>query len=129
MNWCAIGWMFVASAASAQGAPTHGQPIVLAHCAGGPTLTIAPTDPRAFLADDERDEMLAEARSRYPVLARDGFVAPAVLMWRRAPEEWLFVSLRPNGFADNALCVTATFTAKALQVTPALAAKYFAGGS
>lgn len=121
-----------AAAAEAQTAPptAHapaGAPRVeLINCAGGPTLTLEAGDPRALLAEDERDALLAEMLARYPFLERHGFAPAVILMWRRSPNEWLYVSLQPNAFtSDGTLCFTASFVAQVFEVTPTLMRKYF----
>lgn len=127
-RWCLLALVCVVpwSCAQTPGVPEHGQAIEIGSCAGGPPITLGALDARALLDDDERESVLAEMTARYPVLERDGFAPPVILLWRKPIDEWLYVSLRPNGFPDNALCFTATFVAKVFRITPALTGKYFA---
>jgi hypothetical protein len=105
---------------------TAGQLVEIHNCAGGPSLTLAAGDPRALLDETERDALLAEMLVRFPILQRDGFAPPVILMWRKAPQTWLYVSLRPNAFTnDGTLCFTATFVTEGFRLTPALRRKYF----
>ena len=105
--------------------PMRGELIEISSCAGGPPITLAAADARALLDDEERESLLAEMVARYPVLERDGFAAPAIILWRKGAKDWLYVSLRPNGFTNDVLCFTATFVAGIFQITPALTSKYF----
>ena len=63
-------------------------------------------------------------RGRYPMLERDGFAALAILLWRRSADEWLYVTMRDDGFTRGMLCFNASFVAKVFSITPALMAKY-----
>ena len=122
-------WWLLALAITARGgfaqASANGPAIEINHCAGGPPITVGAADARALLDDDERDALLVEMRSRFPVLERDGFAPPVILLWRKASNESLYVSLRPNTLANNTLCFTATFVAPLFRITPTLAGKYF----
>ena len=128
MNWRKqlLGLMVVVPLAGAQTptVPTHGQAIEVRNCVGGPPITVRPDDARALLDDDERESLLGEMRSRYPMLERDGFTALAILLWRRSADEWLYVTLRYDGFTRGMLCFNASFVAKVFRITPDLMAKY-----
>jgi hypothetical protein len=103
----------------------NGQAMEISSCVGGPPIALSAVDARALLDQEEREKLLAEMLARYPMLERDGFAPAAILLWHKAAGEWLYVSMKPNGFDDNALCFTATFVAKMFQITPALTSKYF----
>jgi hypothetical protein len=107
----------------------HGQAMQINSCVGGPALSLTAADARALLDPDERRTLLSQMLARYPLLERDGFEPAAILLWHKAADEWLYVSLKPNGFDDNALCFTATFVAKTFAITPALTSKYFFEGA
>lgn len=126
-RWCLLALTLATTWGCAQspGVPQHGQAVEIGSCAGGPPATLGASDERALLDEDERQSVLAEMRSRYPILERDGFAPPVILLWRKPAGEWHYMSLRPNGFPDNALCFTATFVAKVFRITPALTDKYF----
>lgn len=111
-------------AADAPSAPST-PAVEIRHCAGGPPLTIGAGDARAVLDDEERDTVLAEMLARFPILVRDSFAPPVILLWRKPPDD-LYVSLRPGGFSDGTACATATFVARIFRITPTLTAKYFA---
>ena len=96
---CSWGFALIVELCGAQtpSTPASGPAIEINHCAGGPPITMSIADRRALLDDDERESLLAEMRARYPILARDDFSAPEILLWRKRPDEWLYVSLRPDG--------------------------------
>jgi len=112
----------------AGGVPAHGQDVEIASCAGGPPITVKARDERAFLDDAERAPLLADMRVRFPILARDRFEPPVLLLWHKERDDWRYVSLQPNAFTrGGTLCFTATFVAKIFEQTPALRRKYFEG--
>ena len=123
---CAWGLALIVAVCGAQtpGASAPGPAIEINHCAGGPPITMGMADRRVLLDDDERQSLLAEMRTRYPILERDDFSAPEILLWRKGPDEWLYVSLRPDGLANGGPCVTATFMARVFRITPVLTRKY-----
>ena len=117
------------AAHGAGGVPAHGQDVEIANCAGGPPLTVKALDERAFLDDAERAPLLADMLVRFPILARDRFEPPVILLWHKERDDWRYVSLQPNAFTrGGTLCFTATFVAKLFEQTPALRRKYFDGG-
>jgi hypothetical protein len=118
------------AAHGADGVPSHGQDVQIASCAGGPPITVKAIDERAFLDDAERTPLLADMLLRFPILARDRFEPPVILLWHKERDDWRYVSLQPNAFTrGGTLCFTATFVAKIFEQTPALRRKYFERGA
>ncbi|HEY4069046.1 MAG TPA: hypothetical protein VGM74_19220 [Burkholderiaceae bacterium] len=120
----AWGLALVAGGVGAQ--PAAAPRIEIGSCASGPPMSIGLADERALLADDERDALVVEMTARYPMLDRDGFKPPVILLWHKAPAEWLYVSLQPGADADasGTLCFTASFVAEQFRITPGLIRAY-----
>lgn len=106
----------VAPAALAQ--PPAGARVEIPSCASGPPISMSVEDERAVLSDDERDSVLAEMTTRYPMLERDGFSPAVIVLWHKAQRQWLYVSLQPLEAASGTLCFTASFVAEQFRVTP-----------
>src|SRR4051812_45915224 len=73
------------AAPPAAAATVPGQPPLseISSCAGsGPAIQLAPADSRALLDAADRDMVQAAVVARYPLLQRDGFAAPYMLLWR-----------------------------------------------
>jgi hypothetical protein len=92
-----------------------------------PALTLPAADSLALLDADDRHRFQAALLSHYPVLAREGFDAAQVLLWGKAQDEWLYISVLPGTDTSQVACFTATFRAQAFDFTPELVQKYFSG--
>ena len=125
-----VAWVGFAVWASADAAERFapGEPMAIESCAGGPGIRLRSDDRRALLDEGDRKRLQDAMTARYSVLQRDGFAPVQILMWRKAPNELLFVTLAPNFDAADALCFTATFAAEIFELTPALTRKYFFEG-
>jgi hypothetical protein len=102
---------------------------VIHSCAGGQPIRFAAGDSRALLDETDRRLVHAAMLARYPMLQRDGFAPAQILLWRRAPEEWLYVSLAASPQRPGEACFTATFAAAGFEFTPELERKYFFAGA
>ena len=113
--------------ASAQPLPGPGIAASLPNCVSDSRLDFGAADERVLLDDEERVGMGALMQQRYPVLA--GFAPDAVVLWRQRGADWLYVALTKSERVPGGWCVSASFTASAFDVTPALLRKYFFRGT
>jgi hypothetical protein len=113
-------------AASAARADLPG-PAPIANCVSDDAVLRPGAGDSAVLSAGDRDRVSDEMMRRYPMLERDGFAAPQIVLWHPADGDWLYVTLIPSPEAPGGVCFTATFAAAEFEVTGAMVAKYFAG--
>jgi len=99
----------------------------IANCVSEDTVLRPGTSDSATLSAGDRDRVSDEMMRRYPMLERDGFAAPQIVLWHPAGGDWLYVTLIPSTEAPGGVCFTATFAAEEFDVTGAMRAKYFVG--
>jgi hypothetical protein len=121
----ALAWLLAWAPVLGAGPLPQGEARTIENCAGGPPLQIAAADNRAVLDDDDRRQLSAAMRLRFPVLAADDFTPAQIVLWQKAPNEWLYVSLALRREAPDAPCFTATFVAAVFDASPDLLRKYF----
>lgn len=93
-------------------------------CVGSDAIEVAARDAHAWLEPGDIDAVTLAMHERYPQLARDGFAAERLLLWRKPTGTWLYVALVDTGPRSG--CFTATVSASTLPITRTLLRKYFA---
>ena len=94
-------------------------------CAGGPAHVIGIGDSRTLLDDIDRQGVVAAMLARYPVLGQNGFAPQQMLLWQKAPNDWLYVALSAQSEQPGVLCSIASFAAARFDFSPTLVQKYF----
>jgi hypothetical protein len=94
-------------------------------CVDKTAIAFGKEERRAIL-DAADTELVGEALlRRYPAFAQSGLAPQAIVLWRKAAAEWLYVTLLINPGKPGEVCFTATFVAGRIALTPVLLKKYF----
>ena len=122
-------WLLCAAAtARADGAGVLApETLAIDSCAGGVAMTMAAGDSRALLDEVDRGGVVAAMLARYPVLGQNGFTPRQMLLWQKAPGDWLYVALGERSERPGVPCTIASFAAARFDFTPSLVQKYFLG--
>ena len=98
----------------------------ITNCVSEDTVLRPGASDSVMLTAADRDQVSDEMMRRYPMLERDGFAAPQIVLWHPADGDWLYVTLIPSADAPGGVCFTATFSAAEFDATGPMLAKYFA---
>jgi hypothetical protein len=109
----------------AAGGLAPGEPGSIESCAGGPALAVAIGDSRALLDDIDRQGVVAAMLARYPVLGQNGFAPQQMLLWQKAPNDWLYVALAAKAGQPGVWCSMASFSAARFEFSTSMVQKYF----
>ena len=94
-------------------------------CVDSTTLRFGNGERRALL-DPADTEAVGEALlRRYPAFAQSGLAPQAIVLWRKAGADWLYLTLLVNPGKPGEVCFTASFVAARIAVTPVMLKKYF----
>jgi hypothetical protein len=88
-------------------------------------LTIAIGDSRALLDDIDRQGVFAAMLARCPVLGQNGFAPQQILLWQKAPNDWLYVALSTKADQPGALCSVASFAAARFEFSTSMVQKHW----
>ena len=95
------------------------------HCVGTDRITFRPGHTGTLLEARDRDRVAGQLLDRHPVLAQDGLMPVAIVLWRPPRGEWLYAALVDHPEQPGTWCIAAQVTAAGIALTPGMVAKYF----
>jgi hypothetical protein len=97
----------------------------IVNCVGADRIAYRPGNTGVMLDAHEREQVTAQMFERYPMLANDGLVPSAIVLWHKPQGDWLYATLMEHPEQAGTWCFAAHVVANGLALTPRLMRKYF----
>lgn len=125
-KWTGLPWALAMVAVQAAEKPPvpPGNVDGLPSCVSADWIHFGRDDLSATLDDGDRRAVVAEMRSLYPVLERDGLPVSRVVLWRQRGGALVYVAAIDNPRRAGEACFVATVSAARFSMTAPLRRKY-----